>query len=434
MIHKLDKNDRINYIIFVMITILYVFRGILAFYNIDKIIYIISALSLIFYIFQSIKNKVFIKNDIISKEVLIYFFIILLTFIFSLIVNFGDIITTIAGFLSSYLNFFVAFFFLINIDNSKRKFIISKYLKTLIILGTISGFLGIYQTFIDPSILGFANNDIYGNPELLATGNYTIRATAMLGSAQNYGLFVGSTFALAFFTKNKTKYDYLSLIILLIGILVSGSRSASICVIVAILIYFLIKFKDQKTNIFKNIKIRKKTLIISITGIIITLIASITIIFNFFNIKTVKRLINFDITPALEIYKDSLSTLEVKDFILGKGLGYRDWAVNQLIGAEHYKESFNEPYKSSESFFMLSFLQSGIIRIIAVFSLIVISIFKIFKRKEYDVLILLLCIFINQIFTPSFTGMAMSFIYYPVIVYPFLKNNITIRKQENKYE
>ena len=166
-----------------------------------------------------------------SKYMLIYVFSIIISLVFSFIST--NFIISLAGFLSAYLNFFIAFFLLGSMDAEEKSIFLSKYLDFLVFLSVVSSILGIYQTFFDASIFGFASNDIYGDANILATGRYTIRATALLGSAQNYGLFTGATFCLALFKKNKTKVDYCKILVILIGILVSGSRSASICVIIA---------------------------------------------------------------------------------------------------------------------------------------------------------------------------------------------------------
>lgn len=417
-----EEKNRINHIkeiLIISILFLYVFKGFAVKLNIDKLSYVLS-------IFLMLISLLTIKNIKISRILMSYLLIgIISIFTTYFLTDNNSIKLAIIGFISSYFNLILWYTVFSSYNNNEKKILFNKYIKVIITFAVISSLLGVYQTLVDSTINGMAINELYSNEELLSSGKIVRRATALLGSAQNYGLFVGIGFcAVLFSEKLKANKKIILLIILLIGILASGSRSASISVLIALLIKLFYLIKNGK---IKKIYI----LILMLSSISLILIGSLV---RAFDEATIKRLVDFDVTPALTVYSKSINKIDFTNVILGRGLGYRDWTVNQLIGNDNYYLAFGENYTSAESVFMLIFLQSGLIRSILYIGIMLYAIIRMYLHDGKMVFSIIVCLIVNQIFTPSFSGMAMSYAFWLLIIYAILgKEKTEVEKIENEY-
>lgn len=309
------------------------------------------------------------------------------------------------GFVVTYFYFFLWFLFYQHYDNQSIEKILRVFYYSIIVFSVFSGLLGIYQIFVDASIGGFAINEIYGDVEKMASGAHQSRATGLFGSAQNYGCFMGLAFCLAIFYRFKNTFIwYICLFIILLGVIVSNSRSASSCVLIGMTLGVF--FYNKKYNI-SNLKLIPFFLIL---GLIIYFIVQFIMDYD---LDKYSRLLNFDNHIAREVYSTTYKSTDFTEFFLGHGLGYRNYTVNQLLGESMYYDSFYEKYTSCESFFMTVWTQGGIILLIPVILFNLKIVYNSLKHNSFPII---LCIIVNMLFTPSLTGLSISFICWPILL------------------
>lgn len=324
----------------------------------------------------------------------------------------------IIAFLAVYINLLTWLLFLRKLKQNELERTLELIVRTLIVLGCVLAITGIIQTFVDRSLFGFATNDLYSDEEAMSSGNFVPRATGLMGSAQNYGFLVGVVFAISLVTPfRKAIIKAGVIIILLCGIAVSGSRSSSICLIVAI-VFFLILWIDK-------IKASKALLVI------VCLSAAIVISWgcfigdiDFLNDRTFSRLSNFDMSSTFVVYREVLNGLTVNQVVVGNGLGSNVWTVYQLLGVDAYLQTYGESYSSVESYILSLFIQCGISAPIVFCYLYFKSVFRAIGFSRIC-LMFLLCLAVNIVFTPSFSGLAISFIGWPFILIPLINKELS---------
>lgn len=380
---------------------------------------------LVFYVFQgffvktgvSVMQFVFIfliftglllskkKNNFI-KSALMYLTagIPCLFFSFFLIPHNSYIVAPV-GFIVTYLYFFLWYLFF---QHHEKRFLddyMNLFFFSIVLFGAISGVLGMYQIFVDTSIGGYAMNEIYGDVDKMSSGIHQSRATGLFGSAQNYGCFMGLAFCIAIFYRFKNKLLwYICLAVILLGIVVSNSRSASSCALIGLTLGVF--FYNRGRHI-TNLKFIRYILILGAVAFI-----TYQVIMDF-DLGKYGRLLNFNNQLARDVYAKTYKSTDITEFIIGHGFGYRNYTVNQLLGETMYHNSFNETYTSCESFFMTIWVQGGLILLIPVLILMI----KIATNSyRHNTLPIILCIIVNMLFTPSLTGLSISFICWPILL------------------
>lgn len=336
-------------------------------------------------------------------------------FIFSCLTLFDhNVVAGIFGFAVIYANMVIWLLYLTKLNSEEASRYFKKYIFVLVLFGIISALLGVYQTYVDRSILGLATNSLYASEEAMGSGRFVPRATALLGSAQNYGLFVGICFcACLFFGRGKEVFRFIGLIILLAGIVVSGSRSTSACVVIAGILFLI--------HIFRERKIPRSFLAMLSTCIAVALLGFI--VFgtpNALDSRTTQRLFDFGMSDTLLVYQNVLENLQGFSMFWGNGLGYGSWTVAQMMGEYAYAEAFYTFYSSTESYLLQTWLQSGLPGLILLLGVELTAIKSVWSKKEIGLASLLICILVNQIFTPSFTSLAISFSSWPIILYSLI--------------
>lgn len=408
------KINQIKYILIISILFLYVFRGVASKFRIANLNYALTVLAIMVCI-TTLSRYYKIHNSIV-----VYFIVSILALtatVFSL-KQYGILAGGI-GFIAANINLILWIVFFESMDFKESKDFINRYTRIVIIFALISSLLGIYQTFIDPSLKGFGTSGIYSNAELLASGRYVRRATALFGSAQNYGVFEGVAFCALLYSGHKKFIPwFLELAVLGAGVLVSGSRSASVCVVIAV--FFSVIFTLKKK------KVAEKKAVLLIFLIIPAALCVVQAAPRLVSGDTLKRLTNFNVSPAIEAYKKAIGSSEtIISFLLGRGLGFCSWTTNQFLGERIYTAAYQTAYYSVESYFMHALAQSGILGLAATAGLMVSSILNAWKSHNHQVFLVIFCLFVNQIFTPSFTGLVISFIFWPFVLYPLMQKNKT---------
>lgn len=322
------------------------------------------------------------------------------------------------AFLAVYINLITWLLFLRKLNKGELETTLELFTRVLIALGCILSISGIFQTFVDRSILGFASNDLYSDEEAMSSGNFVPRATGLMGSAQNYGFLVGVVFAISLVFPIKRTIIRIGIIVLLLsGIVVSGSRSSSMCFIVAVVLLFALWVNKVKVN---RALLAVGFLLIAILICCSCFIGNIDIL----NDRTFSRLSNFDMSNTFAIYKEVVNSLTLDKVLVGNGLGSNVWTVYQLLGSDGYFQVYGESYSSVESYILSLLVQCGVSAPVVFCCLYFRALFQAIRVNRIW-LMFLLCLAVNIVFTPSFSGMAISFIGWPFILAPLIRKELS---------
>lgn len=324
----------------------------------------------------------------------------------------------IIALLAVYINLLTWLLFLRKLDKNELERTLELIVRALIVLGCVLAITGIIQTFVDRSLFGFATNGLYSDEEAMSSGNVVPRATGLMGSAQNYGFLVGAVFAISLvvpFRKAVIKAGVI--IILLCGVVVSGSRSSSICFVVAIVLFLILWINKMRVS--------KVLLVIACLSAVIVICCGCFIgNVDLLNDRTLSRLSNFDMSNTFEVYREVLNGLTPNQAIAGNGLGSNVWTVYQFLGADGYFQTYGETYSSVESYILSLLIQCGI-------SAPIVFCYFYFKSLFHAIgfsricFMFLVCLAVNIVFTPSFSGLAISFIGWPFILIPLINEELS---------
>lgn len=385
--------------------ITYVCQSIFSIFGLGFLPYILTVVSIILCLSIKTPHK---KTNYVT---LLFFGVGVLAFFISLVlIKENQVFVGVAGFLVMYVNAIVWCLLFSRLDRKEAECAFDVFVKTFILLGCFVSITGIYQTFVDRTILGFATNTLYSNEVEMSSGHYVIRATGILGSAQNYGFLVGSSFATCLIYSGFKGYlKGAMLLVLLLGVLVSGSRSASACLIIAI-VYFV--FSRLKYGKVKHTLIICWCLLIAIGFVAAVVLNEFDILGN----STLGRLLDFSLSESVKVYINTLGTITPVSIMAGNGIGYASWTVYQILGTVDYMSAYGVPYSSVESYFLLLFVQSGLLGLFALIVLFGVAFLKSWRLSQTS-FVFLLSLFVNMVLTPSFSGMAISFIGWLFVAY-----------------
>lgn len=406
---------KINIFLVFIINFIYINNGLITKFGLGNFDVIISIFTIMLNMIYLLKNGVKIK----FKVIYIYIFILVLLTIIS--VNRTGLIESIIGLISLLVNMLLWVLILNNDDNT----IIKCFFKMNVIFAAISSILGIYQYFIDSTIFGLATHSLYASNEVMNSGKVLRRITSLMGSPQNFSLYIAICTGFTMQVVNNKTLKYLIIILLSIAGMLSGSRAYSLTIMITVIFFMGLKmfhYRKIKRSTFLNI--------IFIAPLVTILILGVFLKSNIINNNTVSRIFNFfSDWPALQVFISNFKNLSGLDYFLGKGIGYNERLVSVLLGTE---------YKSVESFLLGILMQGGLI-LLGVFLLIYLnSIIKSFKFKNYFQVSILISLLVNMMVTPSFGGLTMSFIIWPIIIYPYTLeidkgiDNIPITKRQKE--
>lgn len=399
-------HDNIVTVLILSLLSYYVFQGFFITIGLSFLQYVLVAL----FIGAIIINKKK-KRQIRSCTIFIVFGSLCMFLSFAIIPNNSFIVAPLGFFVTYfYFSIWCLFFKYSEIETIERTLTI--FHKTIFAFAVVTALLGVYQIFFDTSIGGFVVNELYGDVDKMASGVYQSRTTGLFGSAQNYGCFMGLAFCLGIFHRPKNKLVWLScMIIILAGVIVSNSRSASSCVIIGITLGVFFYNKSKSRSIWH--------LIPFFALLLLFIIVAAQFIFDY-DLDKYSRLLQFDNKPARDIYAETYKSTDISEYIVGHGFGYRNYTACQILGEEFYYESFGEDYESCESLFMTLWTQGGLLLLIPFLFLIAKIIRNSLKDFSFPII---LCIVINMLFTPSITGLALSFICWPILLNELIKSN-----------
>lgn len=391
---------KLNYIFIFMITFCYVnnqFINKIGMANIELVVTILGIAINFITIF-----KIGIRKDLIK----LYVFLFIGTILTILGVSKMGMTASIIGFTALFLNmlFWLLVYNNTNIENTEALF--EYYININIGFACVIGVLGIYQYFIDTTIFGMVSHSVYGNEEIIESGNVVRRVTSLIGSPQNYSLYMAIMTYISVVSLRKSLKKFCIITVLACSGILSGSRSYTTILIISFIFMEIIKLiKNKKFRINK-----KLNLFFIISSIVIVFLIPIFKEILLENATINRIFVFFKDWPALQIFMNNLKSINGIEFILGKGIGYNERIVAIFLGI---------PYQSVESYLLSVLLQGGIILLMLFIYNYIYSIKMYISSPKYLLSPLLIAILVNLAVTPSFNGMTMSFIVWPFIIYSF---------------
>lgn len=395
-------------ILFIMI--FFSFRDVFIRLGVENLI-IMFSFSLL--IFESLLN---INKGAINKRISMPFIIILMG-LFQLMINFlkEGVINSIIGFVSifGYLMLWTLVF------NKYNKLMLNGFKKSfykwISWIGIINSILGIYQYFIDPSIMGLVTNKIYGNSDVLLDPNVTRRVVGFLGSPQNYSLFIGMALLTAQQVLVDNKIRFIILPTLIFGGLLSGSRTFFLFIAISIIIK-LMPYGIQNGKILKKRSIKYFVLFAFLLPLSLFYISKIQ------NIDyTFLRVFDFKSWPALNVFISRVKTIDIQTLLIGNGFTFGVYSG----------VSSNLDFSQYESYIISILFRVGLVQTVLIILIFLTALKKTFLQRDFITMSIVMVLIINIFLTPSFGGLQMSFFIWPIILMPFLHSK---KKEERSYE
>lgn len=349
-------------------------------------------------------------NNKVSAIFLIFSF-----YIFSHIVFFGILnpsFNLAIPFLGAFQILINAFFwyslFLTNMHIVDKVF--NYFIKTTLQYSVVVSLGAIIQYYISPTLFGLINNRLYSNEAVLSNVNFAKRGISFISSPQNLGVFQGLIFSLSLTQFKKyfsSNFYYLFLGLTLFAGILTGSKAFYLFISIY-LFYFLVLRNKIKFNylliillLFLSLPIIFPTLYMSET------VQRIIIVFNLVSFSDIS------VVSIWELFFESFDTIQ--KIMFGKGLGLLSSYSQLTFGYEILNGS-------SESYLLQLFYEIGLIGLFIWLTFFKISINKLKSQPELrDYAFVLIALFSNLLFTPSFYGLIISFFFYPFIIIGYFK-------------
>lgn len=401
---------KINLILILILSFLIVYKSVIIYFlGNEYIIYVLVFLYILFYL-----TILFLLLKI-SRNILWLVPFILSGFIsFMIMAYLNTLYIGIIGFLTTflYLAFWAFIFSSIN-DAGRTKLFIS-YIKFHMLMAIGVTLLAVYQFFVDPTIFGIITHSVYADADLLDV-QVTRRATSVFGSPQNLAIYMGIVSALVFFIDYKKLTKFSLLIIFMIGGILSGSRAFVYFIFLFAFIQVILNFKERKKKFSEPV-------------IILIIFFLLIACFQNLNQETADRImVLFRTGGSFEIWTKYIYHNSVFELLFGRGLGVTERLVGVLTG---------NWMPETESFILKIYYEMGIIGLISLLIIYLKSMYNAITGKcPYDKVIFsfLLSFISNLIATPSFGGLTMSFIVWPIILFPLFTNKAALNYKGAKH-
>lgn len=393
---------RVNVFLIAVLSVGMIFKNVLVKYSADYLIYLLTAIAIVYNI-----SLFLVRPRSINKIVWYVLFLScgILSLIYALLNGFAHI--SLPGFLTTYLYFIFWLIVYSNTSGENKEILFKKYIKIHICLATITSMLAIYQYFFDITIFNLCVYPYYTDKyaDLLITK----RATALIGSPQNLGIYLGLMCASLYLIKIGL-YKMFFLLLFLFGGLLSGSGTFLGVTILFLTVY---SFKKSSSIGFRLFRILVIILAISLIGIQYSKERSV-IYDTALDLGTDFIHGHRADTYRLDTVFNNDSSLEM---IFGKGPGLSDQGVDRLL------DYSGEILFHSESYLLKLFYEYGIF-VFGIFIMLYLrSLYGAYgssRQQGYVLFAILLSMLPNLILTPSFAGFTMSFVYWPYILYGIL--------------
>jgi len=386
---------KINVFFLFLISFLILYKSILIHYGLDKIVYVLIAA------FIGILSMVFIVRLKIKKSILWLLPFIILGLV-SLLISMlnGSFFMGTVGFLGMYLFFFFWILSFSSVGEPDRYTLFNIYIRIQIVLAIVMTVFAIYQFFYNPTLFGIKPHELYSNVDILDV-IVTRRATSFIGSTQNLGIYLGVMCGFLMLTDFRWIAKMLLLSLFFIGGILSGTRAFFLFIVIFFFAYY-----------FRHLENFGSLLSMLIIGLFFY---SLIIIFQRMNVEVAHRvyvLADKGVVSHFDFWLPFITHDNLYHYIFGQGIGT----------AERLSEVLTDNYvPNTESYLLKLYHEIGISGLCAFLLAYGVSMYNAFKKKSRfgkAIFAILLGLITNLVATPSFAGLTMSFVIWPIILFP----------------
>lgn len=394
--------NKTNWAIVNIICFCYVFRDIIVRHGLENVPYIFTVALIVINLLR------LAVTPIRRKYLILFIFIYFGTLRFLFSVPKMGITPAALGFVAFFFNLIMWVLVFNNTPKQELETSFKNFLYFNMFLGCLTAISGIYQYFFDATIFGYVTHSIYGNQQLMQSGGVVRRATGFIGSAQNYALYLGILTTVAFFGVKKKEIRVLLTTMLLLGGLVSGSRAYAVMIIGVVI---GMAFATGRRGVTKQ-GMLKVVLSIVFSLVLLPFFIESTLLDN----ETFVRLFKLFHAKALSVHVEKLKVLTGLNVLTGIGFGH-----NERLVAVYSNEAAD--FVSVESYLIGLYLQGGLILLVYFLYMYIRAVSNSFLNGAVFLGVLLCILLVNLYFTPSFSGLAMSFLIWPIVIYAISLQN-----------
>ena len=292
---------------------------------------------------------------------------------------------------------------------------IAWHVRLHVICGFITAGLAIYQYFFNSDLWGVLPERPWTDPTIIAGGRFTKRATGLVGSPQNLGLYMGLAAACVVISRLRPwlKLAYGG-VILAAGML-SGSAAFIAFVIMLAAGYF---WNGRRIH---AMVLRGLLVIPVLIGIVL-----VQNVQDIENREFSALYMGNPLEDRIPVYMELLDYDGPYSFVFGHGLGTANRVTEVLLGEGRTPRE----WKPSESYLATTAHEMGLAGLFAFGLVYVVAMWRASKLGGPVGQIhlgLLVAMFGNLFATPSFTGLTMAAIGWPFILYPlFARKHVDV--------
>lgn len=274
-----------------------------------------------------------------------------------------------------------------------------------VFLGTITALVSIYQYGFNPDLSGILPVRPWTDAELITAG-FTKRATGLIGSPQNLGMYLGLVLACLFLWKRQWGLKLAAGAVIVTAAMLSGSAA-----FVAFVVLFAAGYAWNGRRVHA-MALRATLLIPILVGIVLA-----QRIENIENTDLSALYMGNPLEDRLPVYAELLDYRNGFEAVFGHGLGTATRVTEVLLGEGRTPRE----WKPSESYLATTAHELGLGGLSAFLLIYLVAIHKcgLLARRVGSVhLGVLLGLLGNLFATPSFTGLTMAALAWPFILYP----------------
>jgi hypothetical protein len=404
---------KLNHYSLTLLASFFILKTVYVFYGIDKVMWALGVVLMCVNMLALLKYATVFRANAIP--IIVFFLSGILAYLVSTL-N-GMLLMGSIGILGTYLYLILwsSFFALLRPDQLEKIF--ESYILVLLVLGLITALSCIYQYFIDYSLFGYnILHRVYSNVDNIAAG-VTKRATSFMGGPQNLGLYMGVMFALVRLYTNNMFLKQAMYALFFIGGILSGS-AAFIAFLLGYISWSLVgsnKHRVAKIHLFMLLSIfMAYFMYLQFIGVLM------------FKDSMFEALYIVDIlTGRIEFYDLDIFLVHgsLITTLFGDGIGITDRLVEKFTN-DNPPSGF---VPGNESYILKLYFEQGLFGLLSFLSLYMSSVLSARKIKSQHGIVLI-TIYVglasNLIFTTSFAGFTMSFILWPLLLYPIFRHKI----------
>lgn len=417
---------KINLYSSILILFLYVFKNILVYLGIDGIIYSLTAVVLFLNFILLCANPKIVRRGLLP-----------LVFILFGVIPFFNTMKVESAFVAGigYANTYVhilywsLLFFVLKDEMRFRLF--KSFVHANLAFAVLSAGFAVYQYFVDTSLFGTTPDRAYSHIDPAVFTPFTQRATAFIGSPQNFGIYLAISAATLFWI-NVKPWLKISFVTIIVAAAFLAASKAFFAFFIAFFVGRILFLDNQKRAVSFIVCLLLGLLLLA--GAVFGEQAGQYILDGFADLSE-NQLTFLDTVISAFKFAARLSSglgheYNFEGFIrfrgpfelfYGNGLGLTDRVVEVIMG----RDAVENWVLGSESYILKILYEIGLIGL-AIFCSLFFMAFRQTRKaagNSFPCYFPVLCgVMANLLVTPSFTGLTMSFVMWPFILFPVLCN------------